>query len=429
MPLAVYVLGLAIFAQGTSELMLAGLLPGMAHDLGVSVPAAGLLISAFAIGMLAGAPVLAVLTLRWPHRRALLAFLAVFALTHVVSALTPGYWTLFAMRVVGAFVYAGFWAVAAATAVDLVPARARGRAMSVVAGGLTVAAIVGLPAGTVVGQHLGWRAAFWAVAAMSAAAMAGVAATIPAGRSEGAPPRVRDEVRSLAVPRLWVLYGTIAVATSGLLVTFGYLGALLAETTGIAERWVPGVLALYGVGALIGITAGGRTADAWGVPTLYTGFGGLVVVSVLLALTAGSPLPVVVLVFLLGLVGFGTNPTLNSRAFGLVDGAPTLVAAGNVVAFNVGITVGPWLGGLAIDAGAGYRSTAWIGAALGVAAVGSVWLLTRMGSRGNSIAPACSDVPRSSRSGAGHGSTTDPRGRARSSGTSPGPIRSGPAGS
>ncbi|MCP9950138.1 hypothetical protein LUX33_18110 [Actinomadura madurae] len=236
-------------------------------------------------------------------------------------------------------------------------------------------------------------------------------------------------MRALAVPRLWVLYGTIAVATSGLLVTFGYLGALLTETTGIAERWVPGVLALYGVGALIGITAGGRTADAWGVPTLYTGFGGLTVVSVLLALTAGSPLPVVVLVFLLGLVGFGTNPTLNSRAFGLVDGAPTLVAAGTVVAFNVGITVGPWLGGLAIDAGAGYRSTAWIAAALGVMAVGAVWVFNRMGSRGSSIEPACSDVPRSSRSGAGHGSTTDPRGRARSSGTSPGSIRSGPAGS
>jgi DHA1 family chloramphenicol resistance protein-like MFS transporter len=429
MPLAVYVLGLAIFAQGTSELMLAGLLPGMAHDLGVSVPAAGLLISAFAIGMLAGAPVLAVLTLRWPHRRALLAFLAVFALTHVVSALTPGYWTLFAMRVVGAFVYAGFWAVAAATAVDLVPRNARGKAISVVAGGLTVAAIVGLPAGTVVGQHLGWRAAFWAVAAMSAAAMAGVAATIPAGRSEGEPPRVRDEVRALAVPRLWLLYGTTALATSGLLVTFGYLGALLTETTGIAEAWVPGVLALYGVGALIGITAGGRTADAWGVPTLYAGFTGLTVVSALLALTAESPVPVVVLVFLLGLVGFGTNPTLNSRAFGMVDGAPTLVAAGNVVAFNVGITVGPWLGGLAIDAGAGYPSTAWIGAVLGVMATGIVWVISRTGSRGSSTERACPDAPRSSRSGGGSGSRTGPRGRARSSGASPDPIRPGPGGS
>ncbi|TDD76633.1 MFS transporter [Actinomadura darangshiensis] len=374
MPLAVFVLGLAIFAQGTSELMLAGLLPGMAHDLGVSVPDAGLLISAFAIGMLVGAPVLALLTLRWPHRRALLAFLAMFALTHVVSALTPGYWTLFAMRIVGAFVYAGFWAVAAATAVDLVPKNARGKAMGIVAGGLTVAAIVGLPAGTVIGQHLGWRAAFWAVAAMSAASMAGVAATIPAGRREGAPPRIRDEVRTVAVPKLWLLYGTTALATSGLLVTFGYLGAFLTEATGVADAWVPGVLALYGVGALIGITAGGRTADRWGVPTLYTGFAGLTVVSVLLALTAESPIPVVALVFLLGFAGFGTNPTLNSRAFGMVDGASTLVAAGNVVAFNIGITVGPWLGGLALDAGFGYPSTAWIGAALGATAIAAVAL-------------------------------------------------------
>ncbi|TYB46604.1 Cmx/CmrA family chloramphenicol efflux MFS transporter [Actinomadura chibensis] len=374
MPVAVYVLGLAIFAQGTSELMLAGLLPGMAHDLGVSVPATGLLISAFAIGMLVGAPVLAVLTLRWPHRRALLAFLAVFALAHAVGAVTPNYGVLFATRVVGAFVYAGFWAVAAATAVRLVPRDARGKAMGILAGGLTVAAIAGLPAGTLVGQQLGWRAAFWTVAAMSVLALAGVAATIPGGRADDAAPRTRDQVRAMAVPRLWLLYGTTALSTSGLMVTFGYLGALLTETTGIAEAWVPAVLALYGTGALIGITVGGRTADTRPVPTLYAGFGGLVAVSVALALTASSPVPVAVLVFLLGLAGFGTNPTLNTRAFGVVDGSATLVAAGNVVSFNVGITLGPWIGGLAIDAGAGYAATAWIGAGFGVLAVAAVAL-------------------------------------------------------
>ncbi|MGH3241376.1 MAG: Cmx/CmrA family chloramphenicol efflux MFS transporter [Spirillospora sp.] len=392
MPLAVYVLGMAIFAQGTSELMLAGLVPGMADDLGVSVPDAGLLISAFAIGMLAGAPVLAILTRRWPHRRALLAFLAAFALAHAVGALTSDYWVLFATRVVGAFAYAGFWAVAAATAIGLVPANARGRAMGIVAGGLTVAAIVGLPAGTVIGQHLGWRAAFWTVAAMSVAAMAGVAATIPAGRSAGDVPRMRAELRAVALPRLWLHYGTIALATSGLMVTFSYLGALLEETTRIAEAWVPAVLALYGTGALIGIVTGGRTADTRGLPTLYAGFGGLVLVSVALALTAGSAVPAVVLVFLLGLVGFGTNPTLNSKAFGMVDGSATLVAAGNVVAFNVGITAGPWLGGLAIDAGAGLASTAWIGAVLGTLALGAVVL----GQSRERTAAAVAERPRTS---------------------------------
>ncbi|TDC46361.1 MFS transporter [Actinomadura sp. KC345] len=394
MPLAVYVLGLAIFAQGTSELMPAGLLPGMANDLEVSVPAAGLLISAFAIGMLAGAPVLAVLTLRWPHRRALLSFLAVFAVTHVIGAVTSDYRVLFATRIVGAFVYAGFWAVAGATALKLVPRGARGRAMGVLAGGLTVAAIAGLPAGTLIGQHLGWRAAFWAVAAMSVAVMAGVAATIPAGRGDGAVPRIRDEVRAVAVPRLWLLYGTTALATSACMVTFGYLGALLTETTRIAEAWVPGVLALYGAGALIGITIGGRTADTRGIPTLYAGFGGLVAVSVALALTVRSPAPVVVLVFLLGFAAFVTNPTLNTRAFGMVDGAATLVAAGNVVAFNVGITAGPWLGGLAIGAGAGYASLGWIGAGLGVLALGAV-ALGRIGRRTTATAPARSAGARS----------------------------------
>ncbi|WP_131742065.1 Cmx/CmrA family chloramphenicol efflux MFS transporter [Actinomadura roseirufa] len=370
---AVYVLGLAIFAQGTSELMLAGLLPEMASDLGVSVPDAGLLISAFAIGMLVGAPVLAVLTLRWPHRRALLAFLGFFALTHVAGALTPGYWVLFATRVAGAFVYAGFWAVAAVVAVGLVPPGARGKAMGIVAGGLTLATIVGLPAGTVIGQHLGWRAAFWTVAALSAAAMAGVAATIRGGRREGPPPRVRDELRALAGVRVWLAYATTSLATGALLVIFSYLGAMLTRTTGLPERWVPAVLALYGIGALIGITVGGRTADAHAGATLYAGIGGLVAVSAALALTAGSPVPVVVLVFLLGACGFATNPVLNTQVFALAD-APTLAAAGNVSAFNIGITVGPWLGGLALGAGTGYAATAWIGAGLGLAALGTAAL-------------------------------------------------------
>lgn len=374
MPLAVYVLGLAIFAQGTSEMMLAGLLPQMAADLGVSVPDAGLLISAFAAGMLVGAPVLAVLTLRWPHRRALLAFLGVFAVMHAAGALTPGYGVLFATRVAGAFVYAGFWAVAAATAIGLVPAGARGRAMGIVAGGLTLATIVGLPAGTLLGQHLGWRSAFWAVAAMSAAAMAAVAATVKGGARTGTAPRVRDELRAMARPRLWLAYATTALATGALLVTFSYLGAMLEDATGIPERWVPGVLALYGAGSLIGITLGGRLADGRTVPLLYAGIAGLVAVSAALALTLGSAVPAVVLVFLLGAFGFATNPALNSRVFALTDGSPTLVAATNTSAFNVGITAGPWLGGLALDAGAGYPATALIGAGLGVAALATVAL-------------------------------------------------------
>ncbi|GAA3260399.1 Cmx/CmrA family chloramphenicol efflux MFS transporter [Nonomuraea helvata] len=374
MPLAVYILGLAIFAQGTSELMLAGLLPEMAADLHVSVPGAGLLISAFALGMLVGAPVLAVATLRWPRRTALLTFMVVFVLSHIVGALTSSYGVVFATRVVGAFVYAGFWAVAASTAVGLVPANARGKAMSVLAGGLTVATIIGLSLGTVIGQHLGWRASFWAVAALSALAGLGVLATIPGGRPSGAAPRVSDELRSMGSPRLWLSYGTTALTTGALLASFSYLSVLLVGTTGLAPAWVPAVLALYGVGSLIGITIGGRIADARPFPTLYVGVTGLVVTSVALALGASATVPAIALIFLLGAFGFGTNPALNTRVFSLAKDAPTLAAAVNVSSFNVGITVGPWLGGLAIEAGLGYPSVAWIGAAIGVLSLATVAL-------------------------------------------------------
>ncbi|MFB4291411.1 Cmx/CmrA family chloramphenicol efflux MFS transporter [Nonomuraea sp. ATR24] len=401
MPLAVYVLGLAIFAQGTSELMLAGLLPETAAGLGVSVPDAGLLISAFAVGMLVGAPVLAVVTLRWPRRTALLAFMAVFTVAHVVGALTPDYATLLVTRVVAAFVYAGFWAVAAVTAIGLAGPAARGRAMGIVAGGLTVATTLGLPAGTLVGQALGWRAAFWVVAGMSALAALGVLATVP-GRPPAPHPSaprtetsLRRELGALANPRLWLALGTTALSTAGLLVTFSYLSALLTDTTGLAPGWVPAVLALYGAGSLIGITVGGRVADARPFTLLYAGLAALVVISGALALSAGVTWLAVPLVFLLGASGFATNPALNTRVFAVAHDAPTLAASFNVSAFNVGITVGPWLGGLLIAAGYGYAPLGWIGAALGLLALGAVALAAsaerrpRTAAAHRNPAPAC----------------------------------------
>ncbi|TQM26037.1 Cmx/CmrA family chloramphenicol efflux MFS transporter [Nocardia bhagyanarayanae] len=377
MPLAVYVLGISIFAQGTSELMLAGLLTEIAADLGVSIPRAGLLISGFALGMLIGAPMLAVGTLRWPRRDALLGFLGLFVIAHVVGALTSDYWILFGTRVISAFVYAGFWALAAATAVSTVAPTARGKAMSIVAGGLTIATIVGLPAGTVLGQQFGWRSAFWAVALLSALSMIGVFAAIPGGRAAESP-RLRGELRAMASPRLWLSYGTTALSTGSIFVVFAYLGALLADTTGLAESWIPAVLGLYGLGSLVGIVIGGRTSDKHPFATLYAGAAGMAVVAAALALTATIPAAAVVLVFLLGAFGFATNPALNTRVFALAEAAPTLAAATNFSAFNVGITVGPWLGGLAIGAGYGYASLGWLGATLALAMLATVLWADRL---------------------------------------------------
>ncbi|GAA1250684.1 MFS transporter [Prauserella halophila] len=362
-PLAIWGIGFGIFAQGTSELMLAGLLPEMAADLGVTIPAAGWLISAFALGMLVGAPVLAVLTLRWPRRSALLVFLAAFVLSHVVSALTDSYGLLFAMRFVGAFAYAGFWAVGGSTAMALVGPDRRGQAMSIVAGGLTIAIVLGLPAGTWIGQHLGWRGAFWAVAALSAAAAVAIIASVPPLHPEN-PPSVREELRGLRPPRLWLSYAMTAVATTALLGTFSYLAAMLIETTGIDSAWVPAVLFGYGLGALIGIAIGGKTADRYPRAILGIGFTGLLVTSLLLALTAHHAGVTVAGVMALGLLGFGTNPALNSRFMSIAPDAPTLAFSGNVSAFNVGITLGPWIGGLVLAAGHAYPAIPAVGAAV-----------------------------------------------------------------
>jgi MFS transporter, DHA1 family, chloramphenicol resistance protein len=301
----------------------------------------------------------------------LLAFLAVFAASHVVGAVTDSYAVLLGSRIVGAFVYAGFWAVGSVTVVGLVDADRRGRAMSVVAGGLTVASIVGLPAGTAIGQQFGWRAAFWVVAVMSLLAMAVVATTIRDTGTAGGTD-LRAELRTMTNPRLWLAYATTALVTGALLVTFSYLAPFLTDTTGLSDGAVPVVLALYGVGALVGITIGGRTADAYPFRTLYVGAAGLVVASIALALFAEAPLPAIVAVTLLGAFGFGVNPALNARVFAEAGDAPTLAAATSTSAFNAGIMAGPWLGGLALEAGAGYPVVGWLGAGLGVIALGVV---------------------------------------------------------
>ncbi|MEC3981690.1 Cmx/CmrA family chloramphenicol efflux MFS transporter [Amycolatopsis sp. H20-H5] len=370
MPLAVLVLGLSVFALGTSEFMITGLVPGMAADLGVSVPATGLLISAFAIGMVVGAPVLAAATLKLPRRTTLVALLGVFALAHVVGALAPGYGLLFVTRVVSALACAGFWAVAAATAISMVPRARRGRALAVLVGGLTVANIAGVPAGTFLGQHAGWRSAFWAVAALSLVALVAVLTLVPATRADGDAPSLHTELRLYRRGRVWLALGVIALSQAMTFATFSYLAPLLVEVNGLPSGAMPLVLALFGVGALAGITLGGKLADTRPFAVLYGGMGLALAALVALAL-AGPRTPVAIAaVIAIGAGGFAINPALNVRAFTVAgDDAPTLVGASTTSAFNVGNTVGPWFGGLAIGGGFGYPSVAWVSIALGVAAL------------------------------------------------------------
>jgi DHA1 family chloramphenicol resistance protein-like MFS transporter len=382
MPFAVYVLGTSIFALGTSEFMIAGLLPNVAGDVGVSVPDAGLLISAFAIGMVVGAPVLAAATLRLPRRATLVALLVVFALSHVAAASTHAYLPLFVCRVVGALACAGFWAVAAVTTISLVAADRRGRAMAILVGGLTVATVAGVPAGTFLGQHFGWRSAFWAVAAVATLALVGVLLFVPHVSHSGGKPRLRAELRVFRSGRVWLALGITALTQAMTFCTFSYFTPLLTDTSGLPADWVPAALGLFGVGGVVGLSIGGRLADRAPIATLYGGLAAAIVLFAGLAVGASSTAVAIVGSFTLGMAGFVINPALNVRVYALAGDAPTLASAANTSAFNVGNTVGPWLGGLVISAGFGYQSVTWDSLALGILALAAITLATALQRRG-----------------------------------------------
>ncbi|WP_447036236.1 Cmx/CmrA family chloramphenicol efflux MFS transporter [Streptomyces sp. DSM 118878] len=380
MPFAVHLLGLAVFAQGTSEFMLSGLVSGIARDLDVSIPAAGHLTSAFAVGMIVGAPLMAVLSRRFSRRRALLAFLVTFLAVHVAGALTTSFTVLLVTRVVGALANAGFLAVALMAAADLAGPDAKGRATSALLGGVTVACVAGVPAGALLGEVWGWRSAFWAVALLSLPALIAIARAVPAGRPDaaGAPdtagpdtagpdtagPSALGEVRALRSPRLRVTLLLGALVNGATFCAFTYLAPLVTEVTGLGSGWVPVVLALFGIGSFAGVSVAGRVADVRPLPLLVGGSCALLGALPLFAVTAAHPVAVVVLVPVLGALSFGVGATLISQALYAAAEAPTLAGGFATAAFNVGAALGPWGGGLALSAGLGHRSPLWVSALL-----------------------------------------------------------------
>ncbi|GHC57238.1 Cmx/CmrA family chloramphenicol efflux MFS transporter [Streptomyces flavofungini] len=369
MPFVLYLLGLAVFAQGTSEFMLSGLVSDIAADMAVSVPAAGSLTSAFAVGMIVGAPLMAVLSLRWSRRRALLGFLITFLLVHVVGALTTSYAVLLATRVVGALANAGFLAVALTTATSLVAPDAKGRATSILLGGTTLACVAGVPGGALLGQLWGWRAAFWAVALISVPAVVAVARAVPPSTPTTAHTGVRAELRALRSPGLLVTLLLGALVNGATFCVFTYLEPLATHVSGIDDAWVPGLLALFGLGSSVGVAIGGRLADTRPVPLLAGGTAALLAGWVVFALTAGNPVAAVVLAFIQGMLSFAVGSTLIARALYAATAAPTLAGGFATAAFNLGAAVGPWAGGRAISSGLGYRAPLWVGALFVASAV------------------------------------------------------------
>jgi DHA1 family chloramphenicol resistance protein-like MFS transporter len=381
-PFAVYLLGLSLFAMGSAEFLMGGILPMIAKDLAISLPAAGALISAFAIGALIGAPPLAIITLRWPRRVTLLVSQVVFVVATVVSLLIDDYGSILVARFIMGLAYACFWAVAAAAAVQLVSADRRAKALSVVVSGLTVAMVIGGPVGTFISKETGWRGGFWAVVALSSAAAFALLLALPKGRAgDGPAPDVATELRAMKRPVLWIAYATTAATTAAYMGTFGYLGALLLDVSRLPVSWLPAVLALFGVGAFVGLVIGGRLADRHPFAILAMGIAGLILVSVAIALIAHHLVATVILVFLLGIAGFLLNPAVWARVYFIAPDAPTLAGATNSSAFQLGLTFAPLASGLPIAAGHGLASIGWVGAAIAVLALALAILDARLSRR------------------------------------------------
>ncbi|MFF9490477.1 Cmx/CmrA family chloramphenicol efflux MFS transporter [Streptomyces sp. NPDC014676] len=362
MPLPLYLLSLAVFAMGTSEFMLAGLLPDIASDLDVTVGTAGTLTSAFAIGMTVGAPLVAALARDWPRRSSLLGFVLVFAAAHAVGALTTSFPVLFATRVVAALANAGFLAVALTAAATLVPPDRKGRALAVLLSGTTVATIAGVPGGSVLGTLLGWRATFWAVAALCLPAALGILKGIPAGRDEDEAtgrPALRAELAQLTRPRLILVMLLGALVNAATFASFTFLAPVVTDIAGLGEWWISVALVLFGAGSFVGVTVAGRLSDrrpgsviSVGGPLLLLGWPGL-------ALSADEPVVLFALVFVQGALSFALGGTLITRVLYEAMEAPTMAGSYATVALNVGAAAGPLVAAATLSTAAGSLGPLW----------------------------------------------------------------------
>lgn len=361
---ALLALGVGGFSIGTGEFVIMGLLPEVASDVGISIPAAGQLISAYALGVVVGAPVLAVLAAQWPRRALLIALMGFYALANFATALVPGHVAVAVMRFASGLPHGTYFGVAALVAATLAPPNQRARAVGFVMLGLTVAMLLGVPVAAWLGQQLGWRAAFVLVGAVAVLAMALIRYGVPDLPADTHASPLR-ELGALARPQVWMTLAIAAIGFGGLFSVFSYIKPTLVEVTGLGLAQVPLVLALFGLGGVAGNLIGARLADRALVPTI----GGVLVYSAVLLAgfgTLAQYVPTALLgVLLLGsLVALG--PALQIRLMDVAGDAQTLAAALNHSAFNFANALGAWAGGLAIAAGWGWTSLGWVGALLAV---------------------------------------------------------------
>ncbi|MBN8480804.1 MAG: MFS transporter [Xanthomonadales bacterium] len=365
--LIIAALSLGGFAIGTSEFAAMGLMPDIARDLAVDEPRVGHLISLYALGVVVGAPLLAILGGRLPRRTLLIALMAFYALGNLATALAPGYAGALLARFVAGLPHGAYFGVAALSAVAISPPGQRGRAISLVMLGLTVAILVGNPLATRIGQLAGWRWAFVGVAAVAATTAVLVAASMP--RDRPTPTRALDELRAFNRLPVWQALAIGAIGFAGMFCVFSYLAPTMLQVTRVTSGWIAVGLAGFGVGAVLGNGLGGWLFDRFGLRAVSIVLAWAAAMLALYPFAASSLIGIVVATIAIGLMG-ALGPILQSHLMDVAGDAQTLAAASHHAAFNAANALGPWLGGLAIAAGWGWTSTGPVGAAMAVSGLG-----------------------------------------------------------
>lgn len=382
MPLALFALTIAAYAIGTTEFVIVGLLPTVASDLGITLPMAGLIVSIYALGVTFGAPVLTALTGRIGRKMLLLGLMALFVAGNALAALSPGYGILLIARVLSAFAHGVFFSVGATIAAGLVAPDRRASAIALMFMGLTVAIVTGVPLGTIIGQTFGWRATFAAVAGLGVLAFLAIALLLPAELPESAPARLMDQVKVLGSGRLLLVFAMTALGYGGTFVTFTYLTPMLEEVTGLSSSAVSLVLVLYGLAIAAGNLSGGRFADRNPVRALIALFAAQAAVLVLFSFTAGAVVPALVTLAALGFLSFASVPGLQLYVVELArihrPAAVDVASALNIAAFNLGIAVGAWIGGLTVASSLGLQATPWVGGLMVLGALGLTLVSQRL---------------------------------------------------
>ncbi|MET7330407.1 MFS transporter [Nonomuraea sp. NPDC005650] len=395
MPVGLIALTLGSFGIGLTEFVIAGLLPQVSLSLAVSEAAAGWLISGYALSVAVGAIVVTAATGGLPRKPVLVGLVALFVAGNLLSAVASGYPMMLLGRVVAALCHGSFFGIGSLVARRMVPAERASRAVAVMFAGLTLANVLGVPFGALVGERWGWRATFWAITVIGVIALVAIAALVPgwAGAVDRAHPSaasglngLRVQLRAFRSAQVWLTLAATALGYGGMFGAFSYIAYTFTRITGFSSADVAWLLVVYGTGLVIGNLAGGRAADVNRDRTLILSLAGLAATLTAFGLLAASPVASVVLIFLLGLFGFASVPGLITRVTDHAGGVP-LAASANVSASNVGNALGAWLGGLTISAGLGYTAPLYAGAAIVLAGLVVMTISARQASDVGGLSP------------------------------------------